>query len=416
MVVSPIHQVPLFATLPPADIDALAATTPQQTYGAGTILFHEGDRGDRFYIVLRGTVAIVKALHTADERLLALRGSGEFVGEMSLLDGDGLRTASGRAHTDATVLEVTRSHFDALLHRHPALAYEMLRVLSSRLRASHEASIRDLHEKNERLAKAYADLQAAQAQIIEQETLARELELARDIQESMLPQWLPPLAGFDLGARMVPARMVGGDFFDVIPLGPDTLGIVIGDVSGKGVPAALFMALTCSLLRAEAGRTPAPTDVLRNVNHQLLGMNANGMFVTVLYGVLHQTTRAFSYARAGHDLPLVWTTGGETVPIPRTQGLPLALFPDLVLDAQTVVIPAGGMLLLYTDGVTEAMDAQGELFGLERLVPTVLRKPISPAQALCDDLIRMLTAYHGTAPQADDITVVAVRAQAPDAA
>src|SRR5689334_24193539 len=110
-------------------------------------------------------------------------------------------------------------------------AYEMLRVLSTRLSASNNAAIRDLHEKNQRLLRTCADLRAAQAQAIEQETLMRELQLAREIQESMLPPALPQLAGFEIGARMVPARMVGGDFFDIIPLGPDSLGIAIGDVS-----------------------------------------------------------------------------------------------------------------------------------------------------------------------------------------
>ena len=230
MTSSPVHQVQLFAALPPAEIDALAASLHQTTYPAQTILFREGDHGDNFYIVLDGSIAIVKALETEDERLLALRGPGEFVGEMSLLESDGLRTASVRAQTDTTVLEVTRADFDTLLHRYPTIAYTMLRVLSTRLRTSQDATIHDLQEKNRRLARAYSDLQAAQEQLIEQETLARELELARGIQESMLPQQLPELAGFDVGARMVPARMVGGDFFDIIPLGPDTLGIVIGDV------------------------------------------------------------------------------------------------------------------------------------------------------------------------------------------
>lgn len=404
-----IAHVPLFAKLSPAEIEALVATLHEGLYPAQAVLFREGEYGHRFYIILDGAIAIVKALDSADERLVALRGPGEFVGEMSLLNGDGLRTASARAHTEVRVLELTRADFDALLHRHPMLAYEMLRVMSTRLRASHDASIRDLHEKNERLAKAYAELQAAQAQLIEQETLTRELDLAREIQESMLPQQLPEVSGFDVGARMVPARMVGGDFYDMIPLGADKFGIVIGDVSGKGVPAALFMALTCSLVRAEAERSASPTNVLRNVNRQLLGMNAKGMFVTVLYGVLDRATREFSYARAGHDLPLVWSPGGEPLTIPRERGLPLALFPDLPLDAQTLVMPEDGMMLLYTDGVTEAMDAQGELFGLEQLVSIVFGRPSGPAQPLCDYLIDILAAYHGSAPQSDDITVVAVR-------
>jgi phosphoserine phosphatase RsbU/P len=239
-----IRGVPLFTTLPDAEIAPLAAALRPTAYPAGTILFHEGDRGDRIYIVLAGQIAIVSALGTADEHVLGLRGVGEVVGEMSLFDSEGRCTAAGRVQTDAQLLELTHDDFDALLRRQPRLAYDLLRVLSTRLRDSEHALIRDLQAQNRQLARAYADLEAAQAQIIEKQTLERELQLAREIQESMLPRALPHLDGFDL--------------FDVFPLGSDSLGLMIGDVSGKGVPAAMFMALTRSLLRAEALHAATP--------------------------------------------------------------------------------------------------------------------------------------------------------------
>jgi phosphoserine phosphatase RsbU/P len=404
-----ISQVPLFATLPPEEIRRLARTLRPVSYVADTILFHEGEHGDRFYIVVEGQIAIIKALGTADERLLGVRGPGEFVGEMSLLNRDGLRTASVRVRAGTKVLELTRADFDALLYRHPSLAYEMLRVMSARLSESHQRTMRDLHEKNRRLAAAYADLQAAQAQIIEQETMARELRLAREIQESMLPRSLPRPAGLDIGARMLPARMVGGDFYDLFPLDADKLGIVIGDVSGKGVPAALFMALTCSLMRAEAARALAPEDALRRVNQQLIGRNAKGMFVTLLYSVLHLPTRTLTLVRAGHDLPLMCDATGALLPLARGRGHPLGLFPAPILDKQTATLPPGCTLLLYTDGATETPDAQGELFGLERLEAALRGEPCTSAQALCDNLVQRLATYRGAAPQADDITLVVAR-------
>ena len=404
-----IAHVPLFATLPPEEIDLLATTLRPATYPAGAILFYEGEHGDRFYVVLDGSIAIVKALGTDDERLLGLRGAGEFVGEMSLLSVDGLRTASVRVETESRVLELTRDDFDAMLHRHPSLAYEMLRVLSTRLRASHDRSIRDLHEKNRRLAAAYAELQAAQARLIEQEALARELRLAQEIQESMLPRVLPDTPGFDIGARMIPARMVGGDFYDVIPLDEDRLGVVVGDVSGKGVPAALFMALVGSLLRAEAPRAATPELALREVNRHLLARNAKSMFVTVLYGILHRSSRAFEYARAGHDLPMIWDASGAMVPVTRQRGHPLGLFPDFALDAQTIAVPPGGSLLLFTDGVSEAMDERNELFDIERIAAVATAAGGLSASELCDHLVAAVRAYCGQAPQADDITLLAVR-------
>jgi phosphoserine phosphatase RsbU/P len=410
-----IGRVPLFASLPPEELEHLAATLRPFVYPAGTVLFNEGERGDTFYIVLEGNISIIKALGTDEERVLGVRDRGEFVGEMSLLSQDGLRTATVRVESDARVLELTRADFDVLLTRHPTLAYEMLRVLSTRLRASHDLAIRDLHEKNRRLAEAYAELQAAQAQIIEQETLARELRLARDIQVSMLPPALPRLPGFDIGARMIAARMVGGDFYDVIPLDTERLAVVIGDVSGKGVPAALFMALVSSLLRAEAVRAANPEQALRAVNRHLLARNVRGMFVTVLYGVLHRSTREFAFVRSGHELPLVWSADGLPLPIQRGAGHPIGLFPSPMLDAQVVTVPPGGTLLLFTDGVTEAMDTQGELYGTARLAEAAQANTGATAQELCDQLVAEVTAYHGDAPQADDITVLAVRARSSSA-
>jgi serine phosphatase RsbU (regulator of sigma subunit) len=375
------------------------------------VLSREGDRGDRFYIVLAGRIEIVKALGTGEERLLGVRGAGEFVGEMSLLSQDGLRTASVRVYEDARVLELTRADFNQLLHRHPLLAYEMLRVLSIRLRESHDLAIRDLSEKNARLAQAYADLQAAQARIIEQQALERELRLARETQESMLPRALPRLAGFDIGARMVAARQVGGDFYDVIPLGPDRLGVVIGDVSGKGMPAALFMALASSLLRVEALRSDTPEQALRVLNRHLLSLGARSMFVTVLYGVLRRDSGEFAFVRAGHELPLLLDADGARLPLEMGRGHPLGLFPTPMLDAQTMWLPPGGTLLLYTDGVTEASDARDELFGTQRLVEAVRGAPDAGAQQLCERLVQAVAEYHGPAAQSDDITVLAVRAQ-----
>ncbi len=407
-----ISQVPLFSHLPPAEIDALATELIEKTYPAQTVLFHEGEFGDRFYIVAEGQIAIIKAMDTPNERLLGLRGEGQFIGEMSLLNPDGRRTASARVHSAARVLELSRANFDMLLKREPKLAYEMLGVLSRRLQIAHDETIRDLKEKNRQLAEAYDNLKAAQEQIIEKKTLEHELMQAREIQESMLPRNLPHLEGFDISAKMVPARMVGGDFFDVIPLNANSLGIVIGDVAGKGVPAALFMALSRSLLRAEAHASTPPEKVLQRVNHLLLGMNAKGLFVTVLYGILDSQTRQFSYVRAGHEPPMVWDPDGKIIPTPMGGGQFIGLLPNPVLERMTLTIPEGGTMLLFSDGVTEAIDANEVFFereGLEAAIPALIDKP---ARDQLDCLFQALWDYQGAAPQADDITLIAVRALA----
>jgi serine phosphatase RsbU (regulator of sigma subunit) len=405
-----IGRVPLFASLPAEEIARLAGALREVAFPHGTVLFREGERGERFYIVLEGALEIIKALGTENEFMLDSRGVGEFVGEMSLLNLDGLRTASVRTRGATRMLEMTRADFDALLHRHPELAYEMVRVLSNRLRDANNATIRDLREKNRQLTQAYLELQAAQAQIIEKETLERELQIARSIQEHMLPRALPNLRGFDFSARMVPARAVSGDFYDFIPLGPDRVGIVIADVCGKSVPAAMLMAVTRSLLRAEAIHGGPPAEVLRSVNRQLLELNDSRTFVTVIYGILQQQTREFDFVRAGHDLPLVVAPDGEIIVPPMGQGQPLGILPEPALDEQRITIPRDGVLLLYTDGVTEAIDADGNFFESERLYAVARESRADSAHALAEALLRAVAAHHGAAPQADDVTLVAVRA------
>jgi sigma-B regulation protein RsbU (phosphoserine phosphatase) len=136
------------------------------------------------------------------------------------------------------------------------------------------------------------------------------------------------------------------------------------------------------------------------------------MFITILYGVLNFSTGQFSYARAGHELPQIWDSEGAPLALGRRNGQPLGILPDPAIDVQTLQLPPGGTLLLFSDGVTEATNAQGGFFGLESLQATVQAHPGIPAQLLCDQLVATLTAYRGTAPQADDITLVAVRALA----
>ena len=158
-----LSQVPLFASLPLGELEHLAATLRAIEIAPGTLLFHESDCGDHCYVILAGQLQVIKSLGTADERLVGVRRPGEFIGEMSLMNLDGLRTASVRAPGHARLLEMTRGDFDALLRRQPMLAYEMVRVLNERLDASHNEVLRDLQEKNRQLMQAYEELKAKAA-------------------------------------------------------------------------------------------------------------------------------------------------------------------------------------------------------------------------------------------------------------
>jgi serine phosphatase RsbU (regulator of sigma subunit) len=404
-----LASIPLFASLPAEEIRHLEATLSALTLPAGKVLFHEGHADDKFYILLEGQVEVVKSLGKPEERILGVRTAGNLLGEMSLFTKDGRHTASVRSLTPLGLRKVTRIELDALLHRQPQLAYEIIRMLSKRLEESENITILDLKEKNQRLSEAYEELKNAQEQIIEKERLEKELEISRQIQQSILPSTLPTPKGYEFGALMIPARAVGGDFYTFFELPKDRLGIVVGDVSDKGVPAALFMALTYSLMRAEGVRTSSPVKALHQVNKHLLQMNSSCMFVTLVYGILDYGSGDFHFARSAHPAPYLLDENSHSVVIPVTVAQPLGLFEEPPIDEQCVHLPPGGTLLLYSDGITETMDAQGAEFGLESLNQSMSTNHSLPAQEICEALWKDVKAYGGDLPQHDDFTTVIVK-------
>jgi phosphoserine phosphatase RsbU/P len=403
-----LRKIPLFEGLPDEEIDFLADTLQVVELPPNTILFNEGDPGDRFYIVIYGQLETVKALGTKEEWILGIRGPGEFIGELSLINRSGLRTASIRSVNEVTLWEMTHDSFDALLVRQPRMAYEIVRVLSSRLLEAENASIEDLRQKNIQLEKAYLELQNAQAQIIEKERLERELQIAYQIQMSILPQELPQLEGYDFGFCIIPARAVGGDFYGIVRLSPERIGVFIGDVSDKGVPSAIFMARTHAILHAEASRDIPPDEVLHRVNHQLVDFTHTPLFVTVLYGILDNRNHEFYYARAGHELPILIDTKGQVQLASWDQGQLLGIMPEPKIDIQTITIPPGGTLILYTDGLFDGRDASGERFGMHRVKEGLAGLAGIPAQMVCSQLLSSVLTYQNEQPQDDDITIVAI--------
>ncbi len=404
-----LARAPLFKGLPEDEIRKLTQTLRVLEVPPSTVLFQEGDVGDRFYIIIQGQIEVIKALGTPEERFIGLRGPGEFVGELSLINRAGLRTASVRSLGPAHLWEMSHGEFDDLLHRQPSMAFELINVLSERLTTAHDSTIQDLQKKNLELTEAYEELKAAQAQIIEKERLEKELQVAFEIQTSILPQTLPDLAGYDFGALMVPARAVGGDFYDIIPLSSDKVGIIIGDVADKGVPSAIFMAQTHALLYAMATRDASPAWVLQRVNQLLIKMGESSLFVTVLYGILDRRTNLFSYARAGHELPIVVSANGKAEIAPYNQGQLMGVLDNPILDEQTVSIPSGGVIVLYTDGVIDARHSNGLSFGMERLIKELELPRDGSAQDQCDRLWQVLSNFQSKDAQEDDVTLVIIQ-------
>jgi sigma-B regulation protein RsbU (phosphoserine phosphatase) len=251
-------------------------------------------------------------------------------------------------------------------------------------------------------------VQAAQVQLIEKERLEHELQLAADIQRSILPDELPEVDGFSFGACILPARQIGGDFYDVFRIGDDEMGLLIGDVADKGVPAALFMARTHALIMAEADKGISAGEVIALVNRHITRMHKTTQFVTVLYGILNLKTHELNYARAGHEPPLVLTADARVERLPHNRGVPLGLMENIVIDQRSVVLSPGTTLLMYTDGMLDCRNANGEPFGLERIKQTLGGLVDLNAQRVCDLLFETLKNYQDGAKQDDDVALVAV--------
>jgi sigma-B regulation protein RsbU (phosphoserine phosphatase) len=404
-----LAKVPLFRELPLDELQYLASTLRVIEAGPGTVLFREQEPGEEFYIMIAGKAEVVLGMGSRDERLLATLLPGDFTGEMSLLIPEGHRTASARVVEPSRLWVMDREAFDALLQRRPKMVYTIVNVLSQRLSATNNATFRDLQLKNIQLQRAYDELKAAQAQIIEKERLEKELQLAADIQMSILPQTLPELADFDFGAFMKPARRVGGDFYEVIRLDADQAVMIVGDVADKGVPSAIFMARTHALLVAETLYVTEPTEVLRRVNQVLTKMEQQELFVTVIYGLLDRRTRAFTYTRAGHEIPLLLSADGVRR-LPHGPGQPVGILSDPVFDTQSVEMPPGSCVLFFTDGMTDCRNPQGEDFGRQRLEDELAQLGGLNAQDVCSALAIKLAQYQDGAAQDDDVTLVAVHA------
>ena len=406
-----IRQVPLFSDLPSSEIQYLVQTLHPVEIPTGALLFREGEPGEIFYVLVEGEAEIIKGLGSSDERLLGVRSAGSMIGEMSLFSPGRARTASVRARTSLQLLEMTRDEFDILLHRQPDLAYQLVRTLSGRLVDSENTTIQDLRLKNQELTQAYQELKAAQEQLVEKERMEKELQVARGIQFSMMPRQLPQHPGFHFEAQIQPTRAVGGDFYDFIPLDQDHLGIAIGDVTDHGVPAALFMAMTVTLLRSEAHHSSSPAEVLLRVNRQLLLNNDLNMFVSVLYGILDYRNGDFLYARAGHEQPILLDKGGIVQQLEFFHGTMLGVLENIQLDERSFTFQPNQMLFLYTDGVTDELNEQGQPFGLQGLMVVLKELYLSEVDELCPALLEHIQAFRGISQPFDDITMLAIQAK-----
>jgi predicted ester cyclase len=243
---------------------------------------------------------------------------------------------------------------------------------------------------------------------IERERIEQELRVARSIQQASLPEEVPTLEGWQISPFYQPAREAGGDFYDFHFLSEGRLGLVVGDATGKGVPAALVMSTTCGMLQAvsEALDSISPGEVLSRVNETLLARIPSNMFVTCFYGVLDPESAIFTYANAGHDLPYLWH-GGAAEEL-RARGMPLGLMPSMSYEEKEMMLEPTDTALLYSDGLVEAHDPKGEMFGFPRLRALVAKH--GEEGSLGDFCLEKLYSFVGESwEQEDDITLLTLR-------
>lgn len=399
--------------LPDQSLEELQHHARVHDYPDQFILIREGQRVEYFFILLTGTVEIIKALDSSSEHRLALRQAGDTLGEMNLYAQEQIHSASVRALGQVQVAQISMQDMESLISKNPTIAFNLFRIISQRMRSSEGQLVQDLRLRNDSLQKALDDLHAAQEKLIAQEKLEHELTMAHNIQRSLLPKETPSLPGWQITAVWEPARAVSGDFYDFISFPNGSLGLVVGDVTGKGVPAALVMATTRSVIHAVTSSISgtgqvAPGDILRQVNNILCSDMPKFMFVTCLLVIIDPQTGALSVANAGHVLPTQITA--QKIQELRAVGFPLGIMPDQDYETVTAQVQPGESLFFLSDGLVESHNPNGEMFGSSRLNHHLDQaRQVIPldGQALIDQLMSELHSFAGEGwEQEDDLTFV----------
>jgi sigma-B regulation protein RsbU (phosphoserine phosphatase) len=392
-----------FKGLEGPDLDILRQMAERRRIPAETVICHEGEIEHEFYIICEGNVVISKRFEDEQDHILAIKGAGEFFGEMALIE-DKPRTATVTALVEVELMVITEKIFDQVLARNPIVALSVLRQVSNSLRQADRLTILDQERKNKRLRQAYQELQEAYVALVEKQRLERELEIAAEIQRNILPTRFPDVDGFDFAAWARAARRIGGDFYDIRRVAENKLGLLMADVSGKSIYAAIFMAVARGLFLAEAQHSESPAQVLHGVHDLLMKIASDeGMFVTAFYAIVDIESGRMRYARAGHDHPLHYRQG--RISLLPGEGRFLGIFDEWFIDEQELQLLPGDLLVLFSDGITDAVNPSGEQFGVERLRHIVQECAPAGAQVVSDAVLDSVLRFQGTASQFDDMTL-----------
>ncbi|MBK8984654.1 MAG: SpoIIE family protein phosphatase [Chloroflexi bacterium] len=396
-----------FGDVDQTSLEALRAVARKVTYPPNTVLTRQGEIEHTLYLVVDGRVAVTQVIENGAERLLGFVGPNKTFGEMSLID-DTPRMATCTTLVETTVLEVDEAVFDQVVMHSPAVAYAMLRKILESSRTIDRAAIEELNEKNASLQRAFQDLQAAQARLLENERIQREMELAAQVQRSLLPDSLPDFADYQFAAYIEPARQVGGDFYDVAVLDDEYVALVLADVADKGFHAALFMAVSRTLFLQEGKHSLSPAQVALAVHRGIMDVSAtDDIFVTAFYGVLHRPSGRLTYVRAAQERPLLYRPGEGLRALPA-DGRFLGMFDELTLVEDTIYLQPGDRLIIFSDGVPDAVNPAGQRYDYERLWAAIENGGGLTAVALVQHIVADLDHFSLDAAPFDDVTLLVV--------
>jgi len=357
----------------------------------GYTLLRAGAQNDTVYLVLSGQLGAYLGNSTDDDSAIPI-GPGECIGELSSIDGKPV-SALIRTLTEARVLRLHGEVFWNRLMAVPGVARNLLAVLAERMRRNTETMLE------------------SQRREIELKHLRQELNVARQLQLGMLPMrrpLFPDRHDLEIAGLMEAASFIGGDLFDAFFVDEQRLFFCIGDVSGHGIPAAMFMARTVSLMRTAASSAECPALLLQTVNDQLCAGNDANMFVTLFCGFLEIDSGRVVYSNGGHLAPVLWRNGQAShLPIPK--GTLIGVIPGIRYARSEIDLNHGDLILCYTDGVTEAQTATGEEFSESRLAGIVAEIAHQPLDLLLDKVRLSVAEYSGDSKLADDCTMLAIR-------
>jgi phosphoserine phosphatase RsbU/P len=417
---------PIFARFDRASLLAVAARFRVVAYKGGAELMREGESGSFAAVILEGEVDVFVALPTGPVQMATI-GHNRIIGELGVFT-DMPRTATVIARTDVVVARIEHDSLMRLSAEYPSIAIAIIQELGGRLarmnrslayltyaadslgRDEYDSALldrlTDLPGELGNFGRAFAGMAR---EIRAKQTRRTEMRAAAEIQQSILPPpWEPTgrAACVDLHAEMHPAREIGGDFYDYFMIDADRLAFTVADVSGKGIPAALFMAVSRTVMRGISGRDDLSA-AMSEANRLLATHNAACMFVTLFYGVLDLTTGMLRYCNAGHNPPNLLRAGGGRLTLEAT-AIPIGIEERATYRCDETVLGHGDMLFLFSDGITEAFDAAGNEFGAARLEQALEDARGAAAADLVRRVLGAVASFAAGADQSDDITCLAL--------